>query len=71
MWTGWHHPSPIQSIRLTIYKPDVRLSSSQISKNENRIEWPHPDTKKVVELKFSMGMQEEFVNNESGTFNVK
>jgi len=30
-------PPPIQSIRLTIYKPDVRLSGSQISKNENRM----------------------------------
>jgi len=28
---------PIQSIRLTIYEPDVRLSGSQISKNENRM----------------------------------
>jgi len=27
---------PIQSIRLTIYEPDIRLSGSQISKNENR-----------------------------------
>jgi len=32
--TGWH---PIQSIRLIIYEPDVRLSSSQILKNENRM----------------------------------
>jgi len=29
--------TPIQSIRLTIYEPDVRLSGSQISKNENRM----------------------------------
>jgi len=28
---------PIQSIQLTIYEPDVRLSGSQISKNENRM----------------------------------
>jgi len=28
---------PIQSIRLTIYEPDVRLSGSQISKYENRM----------------------------------
>jgi len=29
--------TPIQSIRLTIYEPDVRLSGSQIPKNENRM----------------------------------
>jgi len=32
--------TPIQSIRLTIYEPDVRLFGSQISKL--RTEWPHP-----------------------------
>jgi len=29
--------TPIQSIQLTIYEPDVKLSCSQISKNENRM----------------------------------
>jgi len=30
-WRPVHNLPPIQSIRLTIYEPDVRLSGSQIS----------------------------------------